>query len=190
MTYRNPSDLIDGLLPATSHAEPCAPDTHDGERKPLVKRRAYTESMKRLGKAALHRGAADHPPSINAEYEADRPKTLGDCLPGGCNEARPCPWVSCKWSLVLDVSTRTGSIKHNFPDFEVWQMPDTCALDIADRGGMTLEEMGDTLGKTREGIRQIEVNALAKILASRDAVALSDYTADDFDVWQAAPRLR
>jgi len=37
------------------------------------------------------------------------------------------------------VSARTGAIKLNFPDLEVWEMTETCALDVADRGGTTLE---------------------------------------------------
>ncbi|MBU6161975.1 MAG: DNA-binding protein, partial [Myxococcales bacterium] len=77
--------------------------------------------------------------------------------------ARPCPWVSCKFHLYLDVNPETGSIKLNFPDLEVWEMPETCALDVADRGGITLEEVGEILNLTRERIRQVEVHGLEKL---------------------------
>jgi DNA-directed RNA polymerase sigma subunit (sigma70/sigma32) len=39
---------------------------------------------------------------------------------------------------------------------------------------------------TRERIRQLETRGLAKLKALSAMSALSDYTADDFDVWQTA----
>ncbi len=88
---------------------------------------------------------------------------------------RPCPFVSCKHHLYLDVSARTGAIKLNFPDLEVWEMTETCALDVADRGGTTLEEVGAIMNLTRERIRQVEVKGLAKLAALRDMSTLRDY---------------
>ena len=102
----------------------------------------------------------------------DRPKTRGDCLPGGCNGARPCPWVSCKAHLAIDVDERTGSLKLNFPDREVWEMESTCAYDVADLGGITLEETGVAMALTRERTRQLEVRGLAKTAQS---ATLLDY---------------
>ena len=63
----------------------------------------------------------------------------------------------------------------NFPDLEVWEMNDSCALDVADRGGTTLEDVGAIMNLTRERIRQVEVRALAKLEALKDMVALRDY---------------
>ena len=37
------------------------------------------------------------------------------------------------------------------------------SLDVADRGGITLEEVGAILNLTRERIRQVEVRGLHKI---------------------------
>ncbi len=88
---------------------------------------------------------------------------------------RPCPFVSCQHHLYLDVSARTGAIKLNFPDLEVWEMTETCALDVADRGGTTLEEVGAIMNLTRERIRQVEVKGLAKLQALRDMSALRDF---------------
>ena len=76
---------------------------------------------------------------------------------------RPCPYVSCKHHLYLDVNPETGSIKLNFPDLEVWEMAETCSLDVADKGGITLEEVGEILNLTRERIRQVEVRGLLKL---------------------------
>ena len=42
-------------------------------------------------------------------------------------------------------------------------MNETCALDVADRGGTTLEEVGAIMNLTRERIRQVEVKGLAKL---------------------------
>ena len=51
----------------------------------------------------------------------------------------------------------------NFPDLEVWEMSETCALDVADRGGITLEDVGNLLNLTRERIRQVERSGIDKL---------------------------
>lgn len=94
-----------------------------------------------------------HPP------EAVRPITRGDCL----DAPRPCPWVSCKWHLYLDV-TAAGTITLNFPAIEPDQMRESCALDVADRGGVVLETVGELLSVTRERIRQVEAKAMSRAL--------------------------
>jgi hypothetical protein len=91
--------------------------------------------------------------------DPDRPTTRGACK----EDVRPCPYVSCKHHLYLDVNPETGSIKLNFPDLEVWEMAETCSLDVADKGGITLEEVGEILNLTRERIRQVEVRGLLKL---------------------------
>lgn len=101
--------------------------------------------------------------SEETSYPADvrRPVTRGDCKTG----PRPCGFVSCSHHLYLDVNPETGVLKLNFPRLEVWEMPpgESCSLDLADRGGITLEEVGRVFGLTRERIRQVEVRGLAKI---------------------------
>lgn len=86
----------------------------------------------------------------------ERPRTRGECMGG----ERPCPWVSCRYHLALDVEPSTGSLKVNFPHLEVWQMRETCALDVADKGGVTLDAAGDCMNVSRERIRQLENRAL------------------------------
>ena len=107
-------------------------------------------------------------PEVN---DIERPRTRAECA----EAPRPCPFVSCQHHLYLDVSARTGAIKLNFPDLEVWEMTETCALDVADRGGTTLEEVGAIMNLTRERIRQVEVKGLAKLAALRDMMNLRDY---------------
>ena len=128
--------------------------------------RARTISVKRMTKRELELGRLFYP-----EVEVEKPRTREECA----NGARPCPFVSCKHHLYLDVSARTGAIKLNFPDLEVWDMNESCALDVADRGGTTLEEVGAIMNLTRERIRQVEVKGLAKLEALREMTALRDY---------------
>lgn len=128
--------------------------------------RARTISVKRMTKRELELGRMLYP-----ETDYYKPRKREECVGG----ERPCPYVSCKYHLYLDVSPRTGAIKLNFPDLEVWEMNETCALDVADRGGTTLEDVGAIMNLTRERIRQVEVRALAKLEALRDMMALRDY---------------
>ncbi|MCL2779275.1 MAG: hypothetical protein FWD73_14865 [Polyangiaceae bacterium] len=129
--------------------------------------RARTISVKRMTKRELELGRVLYPDVDNI----NKPRERADCASG----ERPCPFVSCKHHLFLDVSARTGAIKLNFPDLEVWEMNETCALDVADRGGTTLEEVGAIMNLTRERIRQVEVKGLAKLQALGDMTALRDY---------------
>jgi hypothetical protein len=71
--------------------------------------------------------------------------------------------VACKWHLALDVIPETGTLKVNFSLDELETIPDTCALDVADRGGCTLDEVGQRVNVTRERIRQIESKMLVKL---------------------------
>lgn len=118
--------------------------------------RARTENPQRSPKQL--RVLTDDDIAVLVEGELARPLTRGDCV----GAARPCPYVSCKYHLALDVARFTGSIKYNFPDIEIDEMQETCCLDVADQDGQTLEEVGARLNLTRERVRQIEVIALAK----------------------------
>ncbi len=93
-----------------------------------------------------------------------RPRTRADCI----HAQRPCLFVSCKHNLYLDVNPETGSIKLNFPDKEIWELEETCALDVADKGGITLEEVGAIMNLTRERIRQVETRGLLKLREATD----------------------
>lgn len=147
-------------------------------RKPRV--RGLTQSVKRLSKRELERGRA-HANELLDGVEETRPTVRSQCLPGGSNAQRPCPWVSCAHHLFLDVSPRSGAIKVNFPNLEVWEMPETCALDVADRMGITLEEVGAIMNLTRERIRQLETRSVAKLKALDAIAALADDICDGAD---------
>lgn len=98
------------------------------------------------------------------------PATRGECEGG----PRPCPMVRCRWNLYLDVTPRTGAIKLNFPDLAPEDMAESCALDVADRGGVSLEGVGAIMNLTRERIRQVELDALAKM--ARRGAELREYS--------------
>jgi len=154
----------EGALALELDEDPITREQRRSRRKRDV--RARTISVKRMTKRELEIGRLLYP-----ETDYWRPRTRAECAEG----PRPCPFVSCKYHLYIDVSPRTGAIKLNFPDLEVWDLGESCALDVADRGGTTLEDVGAIMNLTRERIRQVEVKALAKLEALRDMLALRDY---------------
>jgi hypothetical protein len=123
-------------------------------RRRRTRPRSKTIAMKRLTREELRQGALMYPP-----VDIPRPTSRAECR----EEMRPCPWVACKHHLYLDINPETGSIKINFPDLEPWELKHTCALDVAERGGITLEEVGEIMNLTRERIRQVEVRGLLKL---------------------------
>jgi len=123
-------------------------------RRRRTRPRSKTIAMKRLTREELRVGALMYPP-----VDIPRPTKRAECM----EEMRPCPWVACKHHLYLDINPETGSIKINFPDLEPWELKHTCALDVAERGGITLEEVGEIMNLTRERIRQVEVRGLLKL---------------------------
>ena len=88
----------------------------------------------------------------------ERPQTRDDCRDG----IRPCPFVSCKWHLWMDV-TPSGTITHNFPGVEPWDLNPSCALDVADSGPFGLEDVGAVLNVSRQRVDQIVKAALPKL---------------------------
>ncbi len=82
---------------------------------------------------------------------------------------RPCPFVGCVHSMFLRI-TDSGSIVFLFGTQEPWRMPaeQSCVLDIIEaKKHLTLEEIGDIWGLSRERIRQIEETALDKLKRER-----------------------
>lgn len=137
----------------------------DGAEASRGRRRSRTMSRKEIAREMRRQralGLVD--PELDAviqEIERNRPRSRAECASG----PRPCMFISCKHHLYLDVNPATGSIKLNFPDKEIWELDETCALDVADRGGITLEEVGAIMNLTRERIRQVETRGLLKLRA-------------------------
>lgn len=128
-----------------------ARDAVKAERAPKPSAR----KLKRSSSTAWIRESASHVRLVVASdidtHEVRRPKHRGECEGG----IRPCPWYSCSQHLGMDVIDGNGAIRYHDPE-RLDEMTDTCALDVADRGAHTLEEVGDIYGVTRERIRQIE----------------------------------
>ena len=123
-----------------------------------------------------------HPltPEERAEYAEDfrflervRPRTRGDCREG----ERPCPFISCRYHLYLEVKPDNGNLRINFPDLDVWELEETCALDVAEFGhGVTLQTIGRCLNVTRERVRQIQAKGLRRL---EEARALEEFVEED-----------
>lgn len=88
-----------------------------------------------------------------------KPQTRGECE----TSLRPCPFVGCKFNLYLEIDPETGEITLNFPDIEPDEMKSSCALDIADQGGVPPERVGNLLNETRDKVQRIETIALRKL---------------------------
>lgn len=150
-----------------------APAETPARHEPVRARRARprgqrptTVSIKRMTKRELAAGRMLYP-----HTDHDRPQAREECA----NGARPCPYVGCKHHFYLDVSDRTGSVKMNFPDLEPWELTESCALDVADRGGLTLDEVAEVLNLSAERIRQVEAKGFRKVkLAIKDGAVFVD----------------
>jgi hypothetical protein len=147
--------------------EPVGPAGEEGV-EPRGRRRSRTMSRKEIARELRRQRALGiidpEVEEIIREVDAERPRSRAECAGG----PRPCMYISCKHHLYLDVNPATGSIKLNFPDKEIWEMGETCALDVADRGGITLEEVGAIMNLTRERIRQVETRGLQKLRTVAD----------------------
>jgi hypothetical protein len=92
------------------------------------------------------------------------PLTRGQCAGG----ERPCPYVSCRHHLYLDVTPKEGRLQINFAG-EPDAMKESCSLDVAERGEHTLEEVAALIGLSRQGTIKIETKVLRKL--ARNAAA-------------------
>lgn len=87
----------------------------------------------------------------------NRPTDRNECR----NDPRPCPWVGCRHHTAIDVNPDTGS----FIVMETDPLKYQCSLDLADKGGMILDEIAQIMGLTRERVRQLEAEAGASYSA-------------------------
>ncbi len=122
---------------------------------------------------------------MHALLPVSRPLTRGDCR----DVPRPCPFVSCRFNLLIDVNAH-GAIRFNATDLppvtpgtnnadfeasaehatDVWasaERLDSCALDvIAARGcdEMTFDQIASAIGVSRQRVERI-VNTVVPTLA-------------------------
>jgi len=115
--------------------------------------RSVTLPIKKIGTRKLWQDALEYP------EQHPRPRTRAECI----DLPRPCVFVACPHNLYLDVNPNTGSIKFNFPEIEPDQMVESCALDVAARGGQHLETIAISMNMTRERVRQITEEVFLKM---------------------------
>ena len=140
-----------------------AKDRARSRRKRPVK--GKTIQCDKISKIALEKGRELYP-----DVEGIRkPRTRAECV----DSPRPCPFVSCKHNLYLDV-TDCGSIKVNFPDIDPDQVPESCALDVAEKGGATLDRVAGLMNLTKERVRQLEIGALSKLVGLAQLYGFKD----------------
>ena len=96
-----------------------------------------------------------------------RPKTRGECV----DAPRPCTWESCRYHLGDGNSAAA-----------------TCCLDVADRGGATLDEIGEILHIEGERVRQIEAHALS-VISTLKTQFVNSSASDGFTLWVKCPQL-
>ena len=84
--------------------------------------------------------------------------TRGACrkLPGDC------PHTVCRFNLTSEHRDNRGAKP---AELHLPVVREACALEAAELGGMTLEEIALRLSLTRERVRQIELGALKKLWA-------------------------
>lgn len=151
-----PEEDVDFDADDADEAQDASDAEYGSRNEPPQRRRSKTIARKQMLRERRRLIAQGQLPDI-IDYE--RPINRTDCR----SADRPCLYVSCRYHLYLDVNPSTGSIKINFPDKNVWDLEETCALDVAERGGVTLEEVGDIMNLTRERIRQVEAAGLEKL---------------------------
>ena len=125
----------------------------------------------------------------------ERPRTRGDCE----DAARPCPWVSCRHHLWLEMGTqgrqrsqyphRFGSTRELPEHLDPADMVNSCSLDVADGSPLSLEEVGAVLGGiSREAVRQMEEKAIRSYRRQALRMKSEDDGATEPPIWDVLTR--
>ncbi len=117
---------------------------------------------------------------IHALYGHLRPVDAPvDCRIGMPLAMRPCPWAACRFHLGI-TTNKSGSIRidHGHLDFD--KLADTCAIDVAQRGRATQEEVGHQVGISTDWVRATERDMRQRMTRKARAVS-SDWSAPDKD---------
>lgn len=113
-------------------------------------------------------------PATNGPSAETRPTKRSECAA----VPRPCPFVSCRHHLYLDVRV-DGSLKLNFPNKEPDELAVSCSLDLADDGPRTLDAIAAVMGMSKERARQIESEAFDKLYVSLPRAYDADMSIED-----------
>lgn len=91
-----------------------------------------------------------------------RPRTRADCA----SVPRPCPYVGCRYNLFLEVAAhaRRVGLRFNYHNRDVWELEhSSCALDFAERGGMTNKQVGEVLHCHTSVVSRVSTGAIRKV---------------------------
>jgi hypothetical protein len=98
-----------------------------------------------------------------------RPKTRADCVDG----PRPCTWIGCRHHILTEFTENGRLVFHTGcracrPTIDevvaiIGGMGDSCALDVAERGATTLEDVAELMNMSLERVRQVEADAIRKL---------------------------
>lgn len=145
----------------------------------IVERASFPEAAALFGSAGLPppkaapktaRPAPESDESDEDDYWVpQKPKRRSECVDG----PRPCPWVSCRYNLYLDIRA-DGVLRINFPDRDPEEMAFSCALDLAADGPRTLDQVAGLMGMSRERARQIEEKVLGHVRGEYEASDFGD----------------
>ena len=146
--------------------------------------KAARTPLNRLSKKRVALILLDRDSPERRELEAARPRTRADCVGG----LRPCPFVSCRHNLYLDVNSRTGNLKLRNKTIEPEDVPpeESCSLDVADQGPHTLAQVGAFFVFHRERSRQVEEMAIKKLRAKLERAGIEslDFERGHPDQWE------
>lgn len=112
-----------------------------------------------------------------------QPRTRRECPQG------PCPHVACKFHLWTDRVVRAGVVVDIRETPLFGDRRHTCVLNEIARGPLTLDAIGKMLDLSRERVRQIEADALARLRDADPGVlrellaAVSDIQSDG-EAWE------
>lgn len=131
---------------------------------------------------------APAPDTCDEPTPADRPRTWGDCLRDGWGVDEPCPWVGCRYHLLLEVRRsgqgqglrlhggravyrpRTEDQVDELVERAVDRlsaMPATCALRVAAAGATTsFRRLGEVLGVEASNACRAAQAATAQLAAA------------------------
>ncbi len=145
----------------------------------LLERHERGEALNRMGGAARAFTSALYPAKSLV-----RPTSRAECAPENVGALRPCPFVSCRHHLYLEVGDN-GNIHRNHAGKQPWELVESCSLDVAARGPSGARAMGPILGMTRQGAQNCINDAVDSY---REVAAIFGDDDDEEAIFSAAER--
>ena len=126
------------------------------------KRRRGNGRRTRPGKVKQARRTA--PENARLPWRVSLPRLRGDCAPGASRRAQGeemCRFLTCRHNLLGELSRRPAAeAEAAMVSFLEGGWVDTCALDVADRGGVDDQAIATMLGSSAKRVTQISAEAL------------------------------